>query len=157
MNRNDKKYKWCISCNNGKDAWGFNWMDGHKEWKNNQGKKPSFCFSNPDNNALIYCSYLMTNNEDSTEEESKCGDDSQSNDFISLGCFELLEWLLKRACSPLMLYIYYFMMLMWPCISFERESCWRWNMITSSSQCHNNPVLVPPLKSPDPMKDLYDG
>ena len=29
--------------------------------------------------------------------------------------------------------------------------------MTSSSQCHNNPVLVPPLKPPDPVKDLYDG
>ena len=27
----------------------------------------------------------------------------------------------------------------------------------SSSQCHNNPVLVPPRKPPDPVKDLYDG
>ena len=29
--------------------------------------------------------------------------------------------------------------------------------MTSSSQCHNNPVLVPLRKPPDPMKDLYDG
>ena len=29
--------------------------------------------------------------------------------------------------------------------------------MTSSSQCHNNPVLVPPGKPPDPVKDLYDG
>ena len=29
--------------------------------------------------------------------------------------------------------------------------------MTSSSQCHNNPVLVPPRKPPDPVKDLYDG
>ena len=28
--------------------------------------------------------------------------------------------------------------------------------MTSSSQCHNNPVLVPPRKPPDPVKDLYD-
>ena len=27
----------------------------------------------------------------------------------------------------------------------------------SSSQCHNNPVLVPPRKPPDPVKDYYDG
>ena len=26
----------------------------------------------------------------------------------------------------------------------------------SSIQCHNNPVLVPPFKPPDPVKDLYD-
>ena len=29
--------------------------------------------------------------------------------------------------------------------------------MTSSSQCHNNPVLVPPRKPPDPVKDIYDG
>ena len=29
--------------------------------------------------------------------------------------------------------------------------------MTSSSQCHNNPVLVHPRKPPDPVKDLYDG
>ena len=45
----------------------------------------------------------------------------------------------------------------WPCISLDRESCWRWNMRTSSSQYHNNPVLVTPRKPPNPMKDLYDG
>ena len=33
MNRNDKKYKWCTSCNNSKGAWGFHWKDGHEEWK----------------------------------------------------------------------------------------------------------------------------
>ena len=49
------------------------------------------------------------------------------------------------------------MMSMWPWILLERESCWRWNLITSSSQCHNNPVLVPPRKPPDPVKDLYEG
>ena len=30
-------------------------------------------------------------------------------------------------------------------------------MITSSSQCHNNPVFVPPCKPPDLVKYLYDG
>ena len=29
--------------------------------------------------------------------------------------------------------------------------------MTSSSQCHNNLVLVPPRKPTDPVKDLYDG
>ena len=29
--------------------------------------------------------------------------------------------------------------------------------MTSSSQCHNNPVLVPPRKPPDSVKDIYDG
>ena len=30
-------------------------------------------------------------------------------------------------------------------------------MMTSFNHCHNNPVLVPPRKLPDPVKDLYDG
>ena len=30
-------------------------------------------------------------------------------------------------------------------------------MMTSSSQCHNNPVLVPPRKPHYSVKDLYDG
>ena len=30
-------------------------------------------------------------------------------------------------------------------------------MMTSSSQFHNNPVMFPPCKPPDPVKDLYDG
>ena len=29
--------------------------------------------------------------------------------------------------------------------------------MTRSSQCHNNPVLVPPRKPRDPVKDFYDG
>ena len=29
MTRNNKKYNWCISCNNGEGAWGFHWKDGH--------------------------------------------------------------------------------------------------------------------------------
>ena len=30
-------------------------------------------------------------------------------------------------------------------------------MRTSSSQCHNNPVLVSPRKPPNHVKDIYDG
>ena len=91
MTHNDKKYKWCTSCNNGQGAWGFHWKDGHKEWKNKQGKKPSGRFSNPVTNAVIYCSYLMTTSEELTEEEEKGGDDIQNDDFISMSRFELLE------------------------------------------------------------------
>ena len=29
--------------------------------------------------------------------------------------------------------------------------------MTSSIQCHSNPVLVPPRKPPDPVNDLYDS
>ena len=46
---------------------------------------------------------------------------------------------------------------MWPWISFERESCWRCSLRISSIQCHNNPLLVPPRKPPDPVKDIYDS
>ena len=49
------------------------------------------------------------------------------------------------------------MMSMWPCIFTERESYFIWSLKTSSSQCHNNPFLVPPRKTPDTVKDIYDG
>ena len=90
MTRNHKQYKWCNYCNNDQGAWGFHWKYGHKEWKNKQGKKPSVYFSNSATNDVIYCSYLMTTSDESTEEE-KGEDDSQSNDFIYLSRFELLE------------------------------------------------------------------
>ena len=48
-------------------------------------------------------------------------------------------------------------MLTWPWISLERKSCWRWNLRKSSSQYHNNPVLVPPRKPPNPVKYIYEG
>ena len=59
--------------------------------------------------------------------------------------------------SPLLLYIYYFMMLMWPWILLEKESSWIWIPRTRSSQFHNNPVMVPPYKPPNPVGDIYDG
>ena len=91
MTCNNKKYKWCISCNNCQGAWRFHCKDGHEEWKNKQGKNPSVRFSNLANNAVIYCSYLMTTIEEPIEEEAKDEDDSQNDDFISLSSFELLE------------------------------------------------------------------
>ena len=45
----------------------------------------------------------------------------------------------------------------WPWILLERESSWRWSLNTSSSQCHNDLVLVPPCKPPDHVKNIYDG
>ena len=120
MTRNHKKYKWCTSFNNVQGAWVFYWKDGHEEWKNNQGNKPSGCFPDHATNAVIHWSYLMTTGEESTEEEEKGGYDSQNNDFIPLSHFELLKWLIKIVWYPLLLYIYYFMMLMWPWISLER-------------------------------------
>ena len=52
---------------------------------------------------------------------------------------------------------HYFMMSACPWIWLEREISWRWSPRTSSRQFHNNPVLFPPHKPPDPVKDLYDG
>ena len=49
------------------------------------------------------------------------------------------------------------MMSMWPWILLERETYWRWSPSTSYSQCHNNPVLVPPCEPPDTVKYLYAG
>ena len=42
--------------------------NGHEEWKNKQDNKLSVHFTNTTINAEIYCSYLMTTNEDSPEE-----------------------------------------------------------------------------------------
>ena len=53
--------------------------------------------------------------------------------------------------------IYYFMMSVWPWISLEREISWRWSLRTSSSQCHNNSVLVSPCKIPDHVKGINGG
>ena len=102
-----KEYKCCTSCNNGNGAWGFHWKYGHDEWKNKQGKKPSVHFSNPVNNAIMYCSYLMTTSQESTAEEENVEDDSQENDLISLSHVELLEWLIKRVYSPPLLPFHY--------------------------------------------------
>ena len=71
MTHNNNKYKCCTYFNNGQGAWGFHWKDGHEEWRNKQGKKPSVHFSKPANNAVIYCSYLMTTSEESIEGGSK--------------------------------------------------------------------------------------
>ena len=90
MTHNDNKYNWCTYCNNVQGAWGFHWKDGNEEWKNKQGKNPYVIFSIPAKNVLIYCSHLITTNDDSTEEEQKGEDDSQCNAFIYLSRFELL-------------------------------------------------------------------
>ena len=88
---NNKKYKWCIYCNHCQSAWIFHWKDGHKEWKNKQGKKPSVSFSNPANNAVIYWSYLIITSEESIEEEVKGENYGQNNDFICLSFFSYLN------------------------------------------------------------------
>ena len=48
-------------------------------------------------------------------------------------------------------------MLVWPCITLETDSSWIWILRKSSSQCHNNPFIVPPHKPPNPVKGIYDG
>ena len=49
------------------------------------------------------------------------------------------------------------MMSMWPWIWLERENFSICSLRKSSSQFHNNPVLVPPCKPSDHVKDIYDG
>ena len=90
MTRNNNIYKW-FAFNNDNGSWGLYWKDGHDEWKNKPGKKSYVLFSNPAKKTIIYCSYLMTTSDDYTEEEEKCGDNSQNNDFIYLSLFELLK------------------------------------------------------------------
>ena len=67
MTFNKKKYKLCTSYNNRKGEYIYHWKDGHEEWKNNQCKKSSASFSNPNTNAIIYSYYLITNSEKPTE------------------------------------------------------------------------------------------
>ena len=49
------------------------------------------------------------------------------------------------------------MMLVWQWLPLGRESYWSWSLSTSSIKCHSNPVLVPHIKPPDPVMDIYDG
>ena len=68
MNRNNKNYRWCISCNNGQGALGFHWKYGHREWKEKQAKNKLVQFSYSANNAVIYCSYPMGTSENYVKE-----------------------------------------------------------------------------------------
>ena len=54
MIRNNNKYKWCTSFNNGNGAWVFHLNDSHDEWENKQGNKLCVRFSNPATNAKLY-------------------------------------------------------------------------------------------------------
>ena len=119
----------------------FNKRMATRTGKISKARRHLFVFPNPATNAIIYCSYLMTTREESMEEEQKSGDDSQCNDFISLSRFELLKCLLKRACSHLILCLYYFMMLVWTYILLERDIFWRYSMRKSSRQFHNKPFF----------------
>ena len=49
------------------------------------------------------------------------------------------------------------MMSVFPWVLIDSESSWIWLLMTSSIHFHNNQVLVPPSKPPDPMKYIYDG
>ena len=44
MTRNNKKCKWRTYCNNGQGAWGFDWKDGHEEWKISKARIHLFVF-----------------------------------------------------------------------------------------------------------------
>ena len=68
MIRNNKKYKWYISCNIGQGAWGFRWKDGNREWKEKQVKNKLVQFSDSATNAVIYCSYPMATSENYVKE-----------------------------------------------------------------------------------------
>ena len=68
MTHKNKKYKWCISYNNGQGTWGFLWKDDHREWKEKQAKNKVVQFSDSATNAVIYCSYPMTTSENYIEE-----------------------------------------------------------------------------------------
>ena len=46
---------------------------------------------------------------------------------------------------------------MGPWISPERGGSCIWNLSKVSRYIHSNPVLFPPIKPPDPVKDIYDG
>ena len=63
----------------------------------------------------------MASSEDSTEEKVKVGNDIQDNDFISLSCFELLKWLIKRVYYPLLLFLLFYYVSVALDISWEGE------------------------------------
>ena len=65
---NNKKYQWCISCNNGQGAWGFHWKFEHREWKEKQVKNNLVQFSDSDTNAVIYCSCPVDTSENYIKE-----------------------------------------------------------------------------------------
>ena len=62
-----------------------------------------------------------------------------------------------RFYSTLLLLFHYFTMPVCPWISLESGGSFIWFMITNSSQCHSNPVLVTPSKPPDTVKDILYG
>ena len=77
----------------------------------------------------------MITSEESMEEERKGGGDSQNNDFIPLSRFELLEWLLKRVCSPLLIYFYYFF-----CVDVALDLFWEGELLEMESEYKLQPV-----------------
>ena len=66
MNCNTNKYKWSKYFNNVNFLWGFHWKYVHK-WKYNQGRKKYVWFADSATNAIIYCSYLVSTSEESTD------------------------------------------------------------------------------------------
>ena len=47
MIHNNKKYKWCTSCNNSHGAWGFHWKDVYEEWKKKARQEAICSFFQP--------------------------------------------------------------------------------------------------------------
>ena len=68
MTLNNKKYKWCMYCNNGQGTWGFHWKFEHIEWKEKQVKNNLVQFSDSSTNSGIYCSYPMATSDNYIKE-----------------------------------------------------------------------------------------
>ena len=83
----------------------------------------------------------MVTSEDYVYEEQESGGDSQDTDLISLSCFDLIKWLIKRIYSSLLLIFHRFMMSVGPWLSIDRESYWSCILNKMYSQCHSNPVF----------------
>ena len=91
------------------------------------------------------------------EEEEGFGYDRQNTDFISLGRFELIEWLAKINYPPQLLLFQCFMMSVWPWLLLDMDSFCSWCMNTSSIKGHNNPELFPPHKPHNHVMYIYDS
>ena len=76
----------------------------------------------------------MTTSEEYTKEEQKGGDDIQKNDFISLSPFELLKRLLKRVCSPLMIYLVFYD------VDVALDLAWEGELLDMESEYKLHPV-----------------
>ena len=81
-------------------------------------------------------------------------------DYVIESSIALLVWI--GICTKLRIYRVTTDPVRWSCSGFGllwRASMLNWVPWTNNdfTKCHNNPVLVPPRKPLDPVKDLYDG